>query len=220
MPELRRLLVADDPEAWIAAGFAVSDNGTGGTETVIGSIAVRFVNGPGEPPKTGILGWELTEIGDGSIDGIMSIGTESPPSTAMEHPNKVSRMDHVVIMTPDLERTTASLRGFGFSPRRTRAIPGSEPPRSQIFFWAGETIFEVVGPVEATGSAPARVWGFALTTDDMDAAAAAIGTNLGTAKPAVQPGRHIATVDTATLGITTAIALMTPHITTSDSAED
>jgi len=220
MPELRRVLIADDPTAWATAGFTIGEPRPGAPETTIGGIAIGFVTSTGSTPKTGIVGWEMTDIEDGSIDGIMSIGTDASPSQPMTHPNRVIRLDHVVVMTPDLERTTASLRGFGFSPRRTRAIPGSDPPRSQIFFWAGETIFEVVGPVEATGSAPARVWGLALTTDDMEAASEAIGSHLGAAKPAVQPGRHIATVDTAALGITPALALMTPHIPPTEPAED
>jgi catechol 2,3-dioxygenase-like lactoylglutathione lyase family enzyme len=207
MPELRTLLIGDDPGPWAAAGFAVD-----GDRTTIGSITIRFVTTPGGSPQRGVIGWELTDIDDGSIDGIMSIGTDAAPAEPVTHPNRVTRMDHVVVMTPDLERTTASLRGFGFSPRRTRDVPGSEPARRQTFFWAGETILEVVGPVESTGSAPASIWGLALTTDDMDAATNAIGGALTAPKPAVQPGRHIATVKTKDLDISTAIALMTAHV--------
>lgn len=212
MPDLRRLLVADEPDAWEAAGFALIDGGPGGPETSIGGIAIRFVGRQPERPETGIVGWELTDIDDGSIDGIMSIGTDAAAATPLEHPNRVSRIDHVVVMTPALERTTSALRAFGFSPRRTRPIPDSDPPRSQVFFWAGETIFEVVGPDEPTGSEPARVWGLALTTDDLAAAANAIAPNLGQDKPAVQPGRRIATVKTKALDISLTLALMTPHV--------
>ncbi|MGI9595221.1 MAG: hypothetical protein ACR2QK_03620, partial [Acidimicrobiales bacterium] len=121
---------------------------------------------------------------------------------------------------PDLERTTSSLRSFGFTPQRTREVPGSDPARRQMFIWAGETILEVVGPTEASGRAPAAVWGLALTTTDMDRAAATLGAHLSRPKPAVQPGRQIATVDTRGLGISPALALMTPHIPTDQPPTD
>lgn len=203
MPELRRLLIGDDPRAWAAAGFTISDR-----STTIGSIEIGFTEHGGE----GVIGWELTDIDDGSIDGIMSIATDRPPAVPIEHPNGVSRLDHVVIRTPDLDRTEASLRAFGFSPRRTRDVPGTEPAIRQVFFWAGEAILEVVGPAEGDGGRPASIWGLALTTDDLDAAVAVIGTHLSQPKPAVQPGRQIATVDTRSLGIAPALALMTPHV--------
>ncbi|MGB5760049.1 MAG: hypothetical protein WBM50_24255 [Acidimicrobiales bacterium] len=220
MPELRRLLIGDEPRSWADAGFDVE-----GGETTIGTISLRFVGGQGagEPGTTGgkaggVIGWELTDIEDGSIDGIDSIATSEEPATAIVHPNGVVHLDHVVIMTPDLERTTSSLRRFGFSPRRTREVPGSEPARRQMFIWAGETILEVVGPTEATGSAPAAIWGMALTTTDMNLAAEAIGPHLSAPKPAVQPGRQIATIDTRALGISIALALMTPHVPSDSSS--
>lgn len=219
MPELRRLLIGDEPQSWIDAGFTVVDGAT-----TVGTIALQLL-GPAadeadQDPKGGVLGWELTGIQDGSIDGIMSIGTDAPPAEPTLHANCVSRMDHVVIMTPDLERTTSAMRSVGFSPRRTREVPGSQPPRRQMFIWAGETILEVVGPTEATGSAPAAIWGLALTTTDMDRAARELGPYLSDPRPAVQPGRQIATVDTKALGISPALALMTPHLPTDGSHID
>lgn len=204
MPELRRLLIADDPNSWERAGFSV-ENGA----TAIGGIAIRFVPQAQAGDRRGIIGWEMTEIEDGSIDGIMSILTDTEPAAPIEHPNRTSRIDHVVVMTPDLDRTVGSLRAFGFSPRRTRDVPGTD--RRQVFLWAGETILEVVGSAASTGSAPASIWGLALTTDDLDAAVEALGDRLTEPKPAVQPGRRIATIKTKDLDITPALAMMTPH---------
>ena len=204
MPELRRLLIGDDPASWVRAGFSVEDR-----STTIGSIGLRFVEPEHHGGRTGILGWELTDIEDGSIDGLMSIATSDEAPEPVEHPNATSRIDHVVINTPDLDRTIGSLRGFGFSPRRTRDVPGTD--RRQVFLWAGETILEVVGRAEPNGNGPATIWGLALTTDDMDRAVEALGPNLTPPKDAVQPGRRIATIKTGDLGIPTALALMTPH---------
>ncbi|MEM7276017.1 MAG: VOC family protein [Actinomycetota bacterium] len=206
MPELRRLLIGDAPGAWEAAGFTVD-----GDHTTIGGIELAFVDGPGR----GVVGWELAGIeDDGSVDGMLTIATDRPPAAPTEHPNRVSRIDHVVITTPDLDRTVGALRGFGFSPRRTRDVPGTEPARRQVFLWAGETILEVVGPAVATGSEPARVWGLALTSDDLDAAADLLGDRMTNPKPAIQPGRLIATVKTKDLDVAPALALMSPHVAT------
>ena len=204
MPELRRILIGDEPNGWARAGFHIDGN-----RTAIGGIELAFVDGPGP----GVVGWELAGIDDdGALDGLMTIATEAEPAAPADHPNRVSRLDHVVITTPDLDRTVAALRGFGFSPRRTRDVPGAEPPKRQVFLWAGETILEVIGPTTATGNAPAKLWGLALTSDDLDEAARCLGPHLGTPKPAVQPGRSIATVRSRDLGISMALALMTPHV--------
>ncbi len=219
MPELRRLLVADDPASWAKAGFSI-DGGT----TSIGAIGVRFV--PSEPvgangvaDRSGVIGWELTDVDDGSIDGLWSLAAPDEPTspTVVHHPNRVSRIDHVVINTPDVRRTVDALRGFGFSPRRTVDVPGTK--RRQVFMWAGEAILEIVGPSpdpagpsDPASAAPAAFWGLAMTTDDMEAAVAALGPMLSSPKDAVQPGRQIATVKTDDLGMGTALAFMTPHV--------
>ncbi|MEM7324774.1 MAG: VOC family protein [Acidobacteriota bacterium] len=202
-PELRTLVVGDDPAAWEAAGFRVQDG-----ETAIGSIAVRFVAGP----DSGVVGLEFDGVEDGPIDGLPATGTTALPAEPVEHPNGVSRMDHVVVMTPDLERTTAALEQAGFSVRRTREVLEATPPRRQAFLWAGETILEVVGPVTPSGTGPASIWGLALTTDDLPAAVELLEDRLTTPKPAVQPGREIATVKTGDIGVSLALALMTAHV--------
>ena len=203
MPELRTLLVGDNPQGWEAAGFQVVNN-----TTTIGTINLRFVGGD----KPGVTGMVFTDLTDGSIDGLVATATAAGPAEPIEHPNRVSRMDHVVVMTPDIERTISALEAAGFEQRRTRDIPGAEPPRRQVFLWAGETILEVVGPVTPTGTGPASIWGLALTTDDMTAAVSALEDRMTAPKPAVQPGREIATVKTKDLGVSLALALMTPHV--------
>jgi hypothetical protein len=216
MPELRRLLVADDPATWAAAGFAVN-----GDRTAIGAVAIRFVDGP----ERGVRGWELAptideSVDDGAIDGIPTARTDEPVPPPQAHPNGVSRLDHVVIATPDVGRTITALEAAGFETRRTRDVPGSEPPRRQVFLWAGEPILEVAGPVAPSGGGPASISGLALTTDDLDAAAALLGPRLSSPKDAVQPGRRIATIDTRSLGISTGLALMTPHVPVGPAGPD
>jgi len=210
MPQLRRLLIGDPPAAWAEAGFAVEPEG----QTTIGTVAVRFVEGAGG----GIVGWELADTDatadpvPDEIDGIATTSTTDQAPEPAKHPNGVSRLDHVVVMTPNLARTIQALEGAGFEQRRTRDVPGTDPVRRQVFLWAGEAILEVVGTVEPTGDGPSRLWGLALTTDDLDGAAELLGSKITNPKDAVQPGRRIATIDTRTLGIGPGLALMTPHV--------
>lgn len=203
-PELRAVLVGDDPESWAAAGFA-----TDGDEVRIGDVRVRLTGVEG---RRGIHGWALAGLEAGSVDGLATFSSDLGPAPATRHPNHVTAVDHVVATTPDLDRTVGALRGFGFEPRRRREVPGSEPPRAQVFFWAGEAILELVGPVRPSGDGPASFWGLALTCHDLDAAAVALGPALGPIAPAVQRGRRIATLRTRDLGISVPVALLSPHV--------
>jgi hypothetical protein len=202
-PELRTLVVGDEPSAWARAGFAVT-----GDETSIGAVGIRLAGGD----RRGVVAWERSGIGDGSIDGILSIGTERPPARPVEHPNLAVRVDHVVITTPDLGRTLAALQAFGFEPRRHRDVPGAEPARRQVFLWAGEAILEVVGPIEPAGGKPASIWGLALASDNMEQTVTTLGPAVSQPRPAVQPGRTIATLDTTNLDISVSLAFMSAHV--------
>ena len=179
-----------------------------GEETTIGGVRVKLAG----DDRRGVLAWELTSIDDGSIDGILSIATDQPGPGRRQHPNGASRLDHVVMTTPDLQRTLGALLAFGFEPRRSRDVPGSDPARRQVFCWAGEPIIELVGPVESTGTGPASIWGLALTSDNMEQTVAVLGPAVSKPKPAVQPGRTIATVDTTNLDISVSLAVMSAHV--------
>lgn len=231
MPDLHTLVVADRPEAWMAAGFDVDiDVETGDGHFRIGGIRFRLTGAnaaASSGPRRGIVACVFDGVDDGSVDGITmlsSTGFSDPPALGDarpasnsrvlrdHHPNGAVHLDHVVMFTPDLDRTVQALRLHDFEPRRFRNVPGSDPAKKQIFFWAGETIIELLGPVEPTGTQPASLWGLAINVDDLDASVAHLGGALGSPKPAVQPGRRIATVRTKELGIGTAIAFMSAHV--------
>lgn len=208
MPVLHSVLVGDTASAWAAAGFEV-DETHGRARVVIGEIRIDLV---GPDDGRGIVAWGFDDIDDGrnDIDGITTIraaAADPPP----QHDNLVSHVDHVVMFTPDLQRTMAALEQAGFEPRRVRDIPGTEPLRQQVFYWAGPTIIELVGPAAPTGDGPATLWGLAVTCDDLDLACDRLDGALTDPKPAVQPGRRIATLRTRDLDISTAIAFMSPH---------
>ena len=201
---MRTLLVGDDGPAWQAAGFTVD-----GDEVHVGAVRIRLTGSDG--PR-GLHGWALTGVEPCSIDGLTTFTSELGPGSGSGHGNGALRVDHVVVRTPDLDRTVAALSASGFDARRRRPVPGSEPARVQVFFWAGEPILELVGPQSPSGTGPAAFWGLALTCGDLEAASAELGDRLGPSKEAVQPGRRIATVRTRELGISVPIALMSPHV--------
>lgn len=184
-PSLETLAIRAVPQAWAEAGFAVDDG-----ELRAGSVGIRLT---ARGSDAGILGWRLSED-HGEIDGL-PVATDAPggPPQAAPHPNGVMRIDHLVVFTPDLERTTAALEGAGAERRRVREVETPEGPLRQGFFRLGEVILEVVEHANVD-LGPARFWGITFAVEDLDATAALLGERLGSVRDAVQPGRRIATV--------------------------
>ena len=199
---LAALAVADEPTAWQDAGFAVDDGG----RCWLGDVSVALTPGAGK----GVTAWSVDGI-DRPVDGlaVLDLPPVEPVDAAALHPNGTTAVDHVVVMTPDLDRTVAALEGAGLEARRVRDAGSGDRAIRQVFFRLGEPILEVVGPPEPSGDGPARFFGLALTVSDLDATAAALGEHLGEVKEAVQRGRRIATLR-RTAGCTTALAFMSP----------
>lgn len=188
-PEAREIALPGSPADWSAAGFAV---GAGGTFAVGG---VRLSTGA-ERLAVGATGL-AAERPDG-----LPIAASAPGAdpAAGGHPNGAVAIDHVVALTDAHARSIAALEAAGFELRRLREPP--EAPASQAFFRFGPLILELV---EAPGEP--RLWGLVAVVADLDACAALLGDALGAPRPAVQPGRRIATVR----GTPVPLALMTPR---------
>jgi Glyoxalase-like domain len=223
---LTEVVLGDDPAAWASVGFAVGDDGT----CPVGTVRLRLV-GSGDPRGRGLVAWTLArpdtdtfggggETGagtpdDGVLDGLPTTlaadagsgldGAAGAPGTGA-HPNGVTHIDHVVVLTPDLDRTTAAIGALGIEARRTRE---AGPGRLQRFFRLGEAILELVGPVEPRGDGPARFYGLAFTVADLDATAAHLAGRISTPKAAVQPGRRIATLRAGD-DVSVPVAFMSP----------
>ena len=179
--EVEQLTIGADPTAWKRVGFAIE-----GDMTRVGAVDLHF--GTGE----GILGWRLTsDVGE--IDGLpVAPAAGSKPRDA-PHPNGVTHIDHLVVFTPDLERTTHALEEAGIERRRVREVETDDGPLRQGFFRFGEVILEVVEHANVEPG-PARFWGITFAVEDLDACAELLGDRLGSIRDAVQPGRRIATV--------------------------
>ena len=195
-PALTEIEIGADPAAWREAGFEVSPDGT----ALVGGVLLRLRGGAG-----GIVSWALTGVGTADLDGLPTRSGEPISDEDAAHPNGAVAVDHLVVMTPDLDRTLVALEGAGFDLRRTRDAGGGA---TQAFYRVGAAVLEVVGPVPPAG--PARFWGLVFVVEDIDQAAGLLGDRLGAVKDAVQPGRRIATVrESAGLGVP--VALITPR---------
>lgn len=204
---IAELQVGDDAAAWAAAGFTVEDD-----VCRLGSVAVRLAGAAG--PR-GVRRWVLTGAAPDVVErfvaaeGVATSLADAPAAgTGADHRLGVTRIDHLVLMTPNIARTTASLEALGLDVRRVRDAELAGSPARQVFFRLGEVILEVIGAPEGEGDGPATFWGLTHTVGDIDAAAAQLGERCGRVKDAVQPGRRITTVRTRELGISVATALI------------
>ena len=216
---IERLEVGGSPEAWQAAGFTVDDG-----VCLIGGVWLDIVEDTG---RMGIRGWTLSgvELGDRTdIEGIATRTVEaagpvnpaavpSGPGSEMGHANGATHIDHLVLITPDLGRTTSTIEAIGPEVRRIRDIGTPETPMQQVFFRLGEVILEIVGPPDKSSDESARWFGIAIDVDDLARPAEVLGDRLGRIKDAVQTGRRIATLRDAPGSLSLAVAFM------DDSAE-
>jgi hypothetical protein len=208
-PTVDELTVADAAEAWAALGFAVE-----GDVCVVGDVRIRLA---GRDAGEGLTGWSLRGVEAGDLDGLATARSErEPPDGAPAHPNGVAAVDHVVAITPVLERTVSALEGAGLDLRRIREEPTPAGAPRQAFFRLGATIFEVVQEppeaIERGGGAdrPAFFWGLAFLAPDLDATVAGLGDRVSEIRPAVQAGRRIATLRRSA-GLALPVALITPR---------
>lgn len=213
---LAELALAADPASWADAGFTVD-----GDTCVVGAVRLRFVaadadarslhGAAGGAGGGGVRGWGMAALASGppgDLEGLATWEVAEPPEFARAdaHPLEVVRIDHVVVLTPDLDRTVAAVEaGLGVPLRRRRDGPsGSGTPAQQAFFRLGEVVLELVrGPADGV----ARFWGLAFEVASLDRALERLGPErLREPKPAVQPGRRIASVrDAAGLGLPVAL---------------
>ncbi|MCB0992272.1 MAG: hypothetical protein KDB16_14935 [Acidimicrobiales bacterium] len=170
-----------------------------------------------EPASTpNIAGWcfdspTTTE----PIDGLSVMAPAGDPTRPIVHPNGATSFDHLVVRTPNVQRTQSALERSGFDLRRVRDAGAADAPIVQSFYRLGEVILEVVGRPDDDGDGPSSFWGLVANVDDIDALDLP-STAMSTPRNAVQRGRRIATVrPEAGLGI--AFAFMDDRASTEPS---
>lgn len=204
MTRVEWLTVGGPVEPWRDLGLVADHDG------LVPLFGTGILIVPDAPP--GLRGWALSGAArDGGSAGhdVDGLPTELVPAGAprfAEHPLGAIGLDHVVIVTDHLERTSDAIAERTGAPRKRIREVGE---MRQGFHRLGSLIVEVV---ERAGlpAGPATFWGVVLNVEDLDAAVARLGPErVGPASQAVQPGRLIATVR-AEAGLGLPVALMTP----------
>ena len=203
MTDGRRALAAidvgGDPDAWRALGFRVDGDGA----IALDNGAICLVDAP-----TGVRALAL-DGGDApsNVDGVTVRSGTIVPSA--EHPNGAFELDHVVVTTDSLERTSAAFADqLRLPQRRVREVGDAERRVRQAFHrFANGCILEIV---ESARTPEVGLFGLVVNVADIETLCTDLGPELiGLPKPAVQPGRLIATMRSQA-GLGFPVALMSP----------
>lgn len=185
--------------AWEAVGFIT--DGAGRMPFANGALVFSGADG-----QRGLLGLSVAGLPDvpPDLEGIpLRPGDRDP---AVEHPNGSYELDHLVIITDSVERTSATVADVLGHPQR-RVREDGDVRQAFHRMGPGGVIIEIV---ERADAERVQLFGVVFNTTDLDGVVARYGRDvIGEAKEATQPGRRIATFRSgAGLGVPT--ALMTP----------
>ena len=196
------LVIGGAPTGWEAIGIHFSNE----NRCLLADVSLRIDS----TLTPGLHAWSISEIDASTtqIDGIttsLAINAAIPQVTPSSgfRPHVVG-VDHVVINTPNLQRTSDALAQLTGAPlKRTRDAGNGV---TQGFHKLGSVVVELV-TMPSMPEGPASLWGFVLNVQDLDGIAAHLGPDvLSPPKPAVQPGRRIATLrSAAALGVPVAL---------------
>jgi hypothetical protein len=207
-PTVAEITLADEPERWEALGFAVVADAV-----QLGTVRIALV---GKNTGRGILGWSLRDATSVELDGLPTAMSDPqmPHIAAPEHANGITAIDHLVAMSPALDRSVQALESAGLDLRRIREQPTPAGAPRQAFFRLGEVILELVQEPDEVLAArkagmngPSRFWGLALLSDDLERTVERFGEHSSEIRAAVQPGRRIATLRRSA-GLAVPVALM------------
>ena len=207
-PRVEWLTLAGELDTWRSLGFVVTDDG----HLPLYGTSLRVVEPGADAAASGIIGWTLSGVPDASapstIDGLPTAVTPASTPTFADHPITAIGLDHVVVLTPDLERTSAAIaEATGCELKRIREVGTMRQDFHRI--GSGGLIVELVERPDVPDG-PASFWGLVVNVDDIDAACERIGADrISPPQDAVQPGRRIATVR-SDVGLGLPVAFMTP----------
>jgi len=214
--QLLQLTIGGKAEIWSSAGFDVMELSSGESICQLGNIQLLF-----DPTNEQGISSAAVNGMSGTIDSLKFVKSTGLSSTDEDrhprsiHPNGVTLIDHLVVTTTDCDKTTLAFEANGIHPRRVRTFGDNEAEMRQTFFWLGDVILELVGPNQSETKGQAMFWGLALISENLQVTADYLGEKCTPVKPAVQPGRKITTIKTRHIGITTSLAVMSPHTKTS-----
>ena len=208
MPEMSsarisELVIGGSRANWAQVGINFSQDGV----FAMGELVLRL----NESLLPGLHSWALSNINStiSSIDGIPTtevlVATRPAQIESREFVLQPLGIDHVVVNTPDLERTSRALHeATGAELKRIRDAGNG---MRQGFHRLGDVIVEIVS-TPAMPAGTASLWGFVVNVADVNDVAAYLGPDvLSPPKPAVQKNRLIATFRGA-VGLGVPVALM------------
>jgi hypothetical protein len=200
---ISELVIGGSRANWAQVGINFSQDGV----FAIGELVLRL----NESLLPGLHSWALSNINStiSSIDGIPTtevlVATRPAQIESREFVLQPLGIDHVVVNTPDLERTSRALHeATGAELKRIRDAGNG---MRQGFHRLGDVIVEIVS-TPAMPAGTASLWGFVVNVADVKDVAAYLGPDvLSPPKPAVQKNRLIATFRGA-VGLGVPVALM------------
>jgi hypothetical protein len=236
-PKVEWLAVVGDADTWRSLGLTVTGDGViplvGASIRLVpatdhpggGGIVGWALSGMAHPfsvssvPDSGTQSTEIAEepgVASGNdgepgvmldVDGLSTEVVAAAAPVYADHPLGASGLDHVVVLTAELERTSAAIAEVtGCELKRIRQVGTMRQGFHRI--GRGGLIVELVERPDLPDG-PASFWGLVLIVEDLDAACELIGPDrISVPKDAVQPGRRIATIR-ADVGLGLPVALMT-----------
>lgn len=218
-PSLIELDLPGSPTTWSDLGFVVVDDRItlDNLVLVVGSPEPRLALDPVPDGVGDWLGLPVRPISGQRHGGQTSAdeaGTTSATSATTATPNRITGVDHIVIMTPEERSTVESIAMLGWEIRRERLSTIAGVDAVQRFVWAGAVLLEIVTPVarnQESDEEPvaAQVWGVSFASSDLDETVSFLGPRSGPPRAAVQPGRRIATLQRGVVDHRLHVAIMT-----------
>lgn len=206
MTTVAEFVIGGSADPWAAIGIHFSSDGRA-------NVGNTWLHCDAQLPP-GLHSWALCDAPHAvnSIDGLITTYVDDVPALNLENNGEVTNsfqlkivgVDHVVVNTPDLQRTSDALtRATGAPLKRVRDAGNGV---QQGFHRLGGVIVEIVSTPQ-TLAGPAVFWGLVLVVDDLENIFNHVGPDvLSPPKPAVQPGRNIATFRSAAqLGVPCAL---------------
>ena len=194
-----QLFIGGAPSPWGLAGLSPQGSPVGSLASTSNATLVW----PSEELPSGALEIAFDGVQSGAdLDGIECAEFISTPD-GLESSD--SLIDHVVVMTNNLERTCEAVTEVTGCPlKRVREVGEIR----QGFHRVGEggVVLEVVERADVSRTS---LWGLVIATPSFDDLVQAAGDLVSEPKDAVQPGRRISTVK-AKAGLGIPVALMTP----------
>ena len=193
-----QLIIGGSPAPWGVTGVSLR---TEGDMTFAHTANASLIWPTGDLPS-GQLSIAISGVPKGTeIDGVECAEFVDLPHVAEADGCFV---DHIVLMTNDLDRTCGSVGEVTGSPlRRVREVGEIRQGFHRI--GKGGVIVEVVERADVSATS---LWGFVLATESFDSVVADADDLVTEPKSAVQQGRQISTVKSAA-GLGVAVALMT-----------